>query len=510
MMRFGDVSFDLGGDGRPLGDPIASFGQNKGLHAPIKVSGGGYALPTPVLLAGFETLTGVTKGGSGTMSLDTIRKVQGASALKLVGNGSAGGPTATLNIGTHDAATMGTIAAYINTNSDYTLQAITERFRVSPTGALTTATNGISNRSFGSATWDGGYWHVWNVNEEPSVLALGHVNMDLQIGVAQNAPIASDVTIDCVMKNAAGRPEFIIYFDDVEDSIYDIALPYMQARGVKGAIAVNPAGIDVSDGLKLFELKACYDAGWDAVVDSYDDSDFTAMGTVAAAVANAQSIQTWLAANGMTRGADHGVFPFGTFQQQGVIINVAALTGDGSNIASVPSTAGITVGMTVLRGDLPRGTVVTNVDADGLHVTLSNVVPAATLAARFNDQTGAFYGPKFINGLAAAGFKTFRTTFAESLYVRFGFAEGAALRVPSFGMTGATWTTLKAYIDQCVLRGTLGTFYIHRLVAGGINMDPALFYQMIDYLVALRDAGIIDIITPTENWIRRQAAVLLF
>lgn len=473
-------------------------------------------LPTAVLLEAFESTTGWS-APSGTLLSDTVGKVQGNAALRFQGNGVSG-----TNIITNKTlgapvtpGSLGVVARHIRKNTPRGNFNIATVFG-NGSNSFANPLNGVNSLSLGSDLAPGGYWSAFHESEDPMIAGLGTITQVRVRTNTQAAPYLNDGTIDALYANAKGRPTFVIGFDDGEDSAYDVALPYMSARGMVGTVYIPTSYIGVSDSLTWNEVRALRDAGWGICLDGMpDDSRMTDQASVAAVVSAITSQWSVLTAQGLASDdMYHFCYPFGTSHVTPAEVQLAAVTGNGTTTVNFGAAAAVTNGMNFYGAGVPDGTtVVSGGGASVTSVTLSNPVPAQTKAAQAIDLSGPFTFGKLPAALKAAGFKSGRITGGFTYFSRFGFSD-MALETPAYGFTNTPFTAIKALIDRTVLRGETMEFYIHRIEAdpvGGwtestqnstINTHQSFFYALVDYINSYVQAGLAVVLTKPQLYNR--------
>ena len=465
-------------------------------------------LSTPVLIESANALDGAASGGA-TVTLDSSNKVQGANSWLVDGSGVSGqNPIYTKTAALVDDMSTWDVIAWWEKHSGYP-QASQTFWQFGRSGPYNSGQPSFSqvNGNYGK-----GIWRAANVSEFTGSPA-GSGQIDRRFRITQNAPYNNRVDVDCLMKNAGGYPTVLFTFDDNEDTTVDIAYPAMAAYGMKGSCYIAPtgaSGIGVSDSMTLAELQTLYAAGWDMACDgTTDDTAMTAQASVAAAVTNINGVRTYLTSNGMPRAADHLCYPNGYFQGDsgGTIptaTQVAAVTGNGTTTVTFGAASNVLNGWVAYGKGIPLGTtVVSGGGASTSSVVLSNTVAAQTLAAAFIDESGTFYKPKLQDGLAAASYKTGRTTLGGTFYSRFGFSD-QALVLPGQGVSGLTLAQMTAFVDTAISRKSTLIFYFHRITAGGggINIATADFQGLVDYVGTRKRNGQLAVLTLSQLWDR--------
>lgn len=475
-------------------------------------TGGGYVLPTPILLESFDSLTGISTS-NGFSALDAVNKIQGTNAINMIGNGVAfANPRLDKSLAISDPAAMGTIAFRAHVEADYNQNSLNLQF-----GDASTLTAGVS-MSFGSGAVDQDVWYAVHVSEltEIGTTILGALTR-WRLTQTPNNPMSSRVSVDCMMRNAGGRPTIVLTGDDCPVSQYTVAYPYMRDRGIPFHLNLPSSNVGGGGGSNLtwaqcqeMHASGLVDFGPNNTVD--DQSAVTKHASVAAAVADYEACRAAIIAGmGYTpRGIDFGCYSNGDFAVSTTKSQVAAMTqtsGSADVSFGAAPTRAVAVGDTVeVYGDL-LGATVTAV-TDTTHVTLSRAATTTqTKLAAFNDRSGAFYFGKYPAALAAVGSKMMRSTGGIQWYTRYGFGS-RAMTYPSnsTSSTAGSFATLKALIDTAVLRGTTIGIYFHGIGSGAPlpwgGDDGTHFRNTIDYLVSLRNAGLLDILTPRQLWDR--------
>jgi Polysaccharide deacetylase. len=468
-------------------------------------------LPAPVLLEGFESKTGFTDL-NGTTVIDATAPVQGSGLLKF--NGTAAGlPNATkTNIASLDPATMGVVAVYTKLGTDYDAQTCTGvDTRFGRSGTYQTVSEVTGPKSVSSPTTfvaTGGFWHSFNIADVPALTALGAGQLDVRMNPSSTTPHASTPSVDCLVRNAGGRPTAILTFDDARPGQLTIGLPVMQERGLVGSLYIPTAVIGQANRHSWADLRTFEAAGWDVALDgTNDDSVMTTRANPAACVSELLAMHAALDANGIVgAGRWHLCYPNGVFMASAMPVIPSAVTGNTTTTVSMASTAGIAAGMRVIGLNVPAGTVVSSVP-DSTTVILSNPVPAQTTAMKFVDASGPFHGNKLIDALKAAGFKSGRTTTAggpvDCFHSRFGIGDRGLL-LPGRGFTSQTSANMIAWVDKIIANQMTGMCYMHDILPGGgsINVSTADFTAFMDYLKGRVDAGVLDVLTLSQWWAR--------
>jgi len=477
----------------------AAYFRGQNLVAPA------YTLPTPILLQGFESLTGFSAGNGALLSIDTTRKVQGDGSLAIGCPGASSAPHATTTsfLPSVTPSSLGVVAIYRDGGDDPEYQNATGVDVRFGRGGTYYTQAGVTNATLNEANV-GGRWDSFHISEVASVNSLPEGQLDLRLQTSHVAPYAQTIRTDALLANAAGRPTVILTFDDIRPTQYTTIFAAMQSRGLKGTLYVPTALIGAADRLTLAQIKELYAAGWDtALGGTPDDNPMTGKASVASVIADYQAMQAYMTSEGLTRAIDHFCYPNGSTRTPGTKIQSSAVTTNGSAVATMASTTGILAGMKAAGYQVPVGTTVVSVDS-GTQVTLSGNVPTQTKPMSFTDTSGEFHTGKLQSALRAAGVKSGRMTTNGTFYSRYGIADRGRL-LPGNSGSAATLSSLQPYVDQCLLRGNTGIFYFHEVknpTVSGLDMLTTEFEALLDYLVTKRDAGELDVLTISQWWAR--------
>ena len=113
-----------------------------------------------------------------------------------------------------------------------------------------------------------------------------------------------------IHKNRMNRPKIVFSFDDGVDEQYTNAFSYMRPRNVPGSLAINTGYIGSAARLTTTQLQEMHAAGWSVHNHTDLHADLT-VDTFGAGRASVVAAQTWLAAQGLTRGAKTLITPNG-------------------------------------------------------------------------------------------------------------------------------------------------------------------------------------------------------
>ena len=119
--------------------------------------------------------------------------------------------------------------------------------------------------------------------------------------------------VDTMRFGAKSIGNLLLTFDDGYDDIYDVAYPYMDARGLKGTCYIPGYLIETGTGfMTKANLTELYGKGWAIGNHTYNHVDMSAY-TQAQAYAELSTNRDWLIANGLTRAIDHIAYPVGGY-----------------------------------------------------------------------------------------------------------------------------------------------------------------------------------------------------
>ena len=201
-------------------------------------------------------------------------------------------------------------------------------------------------------------------------------------------------------------------------------------------------------------------------------------------------------------------FPTGTrrvkFEGPGGPITVDA-TGNGTTAVTLAQPVAVVDGMTCKLAQLDQNTSYGTVASGGMvgvtSVVLDQNVPVTQASVHLAalDETGTasvvstttYYHERTLpDALAAAGFKSFRTTIQAETYSRLGFGT-MALMGTARTTSGASFATLKQWLDSAQKTGSTCEPYIHNVttVGGSIDMKTDDAFALVDYIADECDAG---------------------
>lgn len=116
-----------------------------------------------------------------------------------------------------------------------------------------------------------------------------------------------------IFTNMRAKPVIMFGYEDVDDSQYTYAVPYLASKGIRGSMHVVKDFVLNSAGcLTIPQIQAVYDAGWSVHnhTDTHQQLDSLTMSQVLTEVRNCQD---WMTGHGWTRGASTFVYPRGPY-----------------------------------------------------------------------------------------------------------------------------------------------------------------------------------------------------
>lgn len=272
------------------------------------------ALPTPVLLESYDSLSGFTFATNSTHALVNTGQLQGSGTIQMNGNGVSASLSANKTVlASVDPTTLGTLcfAVYKNPDADSITQVKSYSL------ALTrTAQESLSLWTDGPTRFHSGWrWIAANINEFPVTKAAGVGSLQAKVSANQASPYNAQVLYDCLYYNANGRPTIVPTFDDIYDTTYTTVFPIFQSLGIVGTCYVPIDFIGKPNRMTLAQLQELYDAGWDLACDSTRDDSKTVLDNTATALASINANRDFAVSHGWTRAKDHLCWTHGLWNE---------------------------------------------------------------------------------------------------------------------------------------------------------------------------------------------------
>lgn len=470
-------------------------------------------VPPPFLIESFDDPANFTLSGGATLTADAVDKAQGAASLLMSATGTASAKIQKNNSIIAAPADFGVIACMADLGQDPERQSVqnlrmslvyngTEQYLANIT------TLGVTYQT-PSTQFIGKYWNSYHVSEVPALASAASGTVGVAITHSGSTPNAAAIKLDAMVARSGGRPTLILDLDDLKVTQIATLFPYAQQRGVHFSVNVVKNYVDLDNTrLSLADLWTLYNAGNDMCCNgSIDDGPMTGKASVAAAIAELDECRLYLQGLGMNRGEAwrHFVYPNGTYQVPGAkILPSGNVTSTGSAVVTLGSTVNIVQGMLVAGFNVPSNTRVQSVDS-ATQLTLTQMIPAQAKPMSFTNDSGPFHTMKLPKAIAAGGiYKSGRTTLnRQGQHSRFGFGD-RGLVMHGNGVTGRTLASIIAGLEQTELRGQTSIQYIHGIlpIETGVDASEATVFGIIDWAVARRDAGALDILTKSQ-WYER-------
>lgn len=276
-------------------------------------------LDLPVLMDDYESLTGRTAQGTGTvLSLDTSDKLRGTSSL-VVTTGTASGNNGSGTTPTLDPSQLGVVVVAAKRGPD----AFTQYTESIVKGGQSISTNG-SGDSTATASPE---WRYLFFDTTPTF--VGATSGVTTVRDWQNLPVGTPGIIakyDAKFSKAKGRAFILPSFDDGYDSTDQLAGPYLDGLGIQAITYYAPllldgGGAGASKRGTVAQLLTRASKLWDIGCDSgMSDEGFSGL-TPSQALAQLDQVQAWNAANIGTRGNEFFCYSMGSFtDDQGAAI----------------------------------------------------------------------------------------------------------------------------------------------------------------------------------------------
>lgn len=122
----------------------------------------------------------------------------------------------------------------------------------------------------------------------------------------------ASMTFKDIIMGQRSIPVTIIRFDDGRKSIIDIAFPYMEARGIKGTLYINPSRVGTTGYMTLDDLRILKNAGWAICNHSWNHPHLESL-TYAELINEFQSTIDYIIDNDLNvdDSAYHVAYPYG-------------------------------------------------------------------------------------------------------------------------------------------------------------------------------------------------------
>ena len=131
-----------------------------------------------------------------------------------------------------------------------------------------------------------------------------------RVRVSAAAALGTTAYYDSYYVNPYSRPKVLYTFDDVIDTCYTIAYPYMKTRGIKGTAYAAGGYIDTAGYMTTAQLKTMQADGWLIGNHTYNHTNLTTL-TIPEMITEVATQDRWLAGRGFTEGIPHFAYPNG-------------------------------------------------------------------------------------------------------------------------------------------------------------------------------------------------------
>jgi peptidoglycan/xylan/chitin deacetylase (PgdA/CDA1 family) len=249
-----------------------------------------------------------TAGTSGTSTLDIELPIQAFKGLN------------------EDGTDFDGLGLMFYVPTDATLTALTVFFSSDnalpptyPAGSTKSRAFSLYDGKFNNASPPAGGWNWFYIRKQD--LNVGTLDMDLasnqfaSVRISIISPNSGYIDLRALYWNLP-KPvsQAVITFDDAYSTVYTVAFPYMEARGIKGTVYIVGSLVGTPNYLSLTQLQTLYAAGWDICNHTYthlNAASYTTPAQVRTYMADVARNDKFLADNGFHRGRKHFAYPNG-------------------------------------------------------------------------------------------------------------------------------------------------------------------------------------------------------
>ena len=268
-----------------------------------------YQITSGTLLEDFETLTGWAQNtGTTTVETDTRFIKTGAGSFKMVSAANTNcAITKTVswdlnanNIHgfwvylTDPATTVSSLDFFMSNDSTFT-----NYFNRSITNSNSKFVQGWNFFTILKRDWTTNAAAAWT---DPIIR--------FRVRVSASAALPCTVYYDSYYTNYYARPKVLYTFDDVIDTTYTIAYPYMKARGIKGTAYAAGAFIDTTGFMTTAQLQTVQANGWSIGNHTYRHDNLTTL-TIPEMIIDGKMQNDWMIARGFVEDNIHMAYPNG-------------------------------------------------------------------------------------------------------------------------------------------------------------------------------------------------------
>lgn len=354
------------------------------------------------------------------------------------------------------------------------------------------------------------HWAVFNTSEDSAWATLPTITQMRFRTNGQSAPFLNDVTIAKVVINPQAISPVCWTFDDGWDTAYTIGLPMLRAAGMVGTVFLPAAGAPgVASNRRLTNamLRELEAAGWAICLDGTDDdSAMTAAASPEAAMGkflNGQLIATGI---GTSRSnLNYLCYPNGSAWTTGSPVQIASATSNGTTTVTLGAAATIANGSAYYAANAPDGTTVVTGGTNVTSITVSNPIPAGTVAAAAVDLSSPFSYAALTSRLSSAGVRGARLTGSGDDSLVEGLLN--PLTVSGIGFTAANLAGATASLTKLKNSGRVIAPYIHETMEDPVGWTPSTNNFSINVYRSFQQ-GLVDLV---RSWVAAgEAEVMTF
>lgn len=271
-----------------------------------------YEIQPGETLDDFEDISGWSAGSGGSVSLSGEFVKSGSNALKLTVNAGTAN-TAFDKVISLDLSDAGNISFWVyvptlNFSSSWFVVYLSSSSAYSKYfsyGFSSDLHEGWNKLTIPRSGWNNSGGESWE-----------NTMIRMRFRVYANGTDEQVVYVDEMKKSVYSRPKVTISFDDGWDSVYNIAYPYMKARGLRGTLFIIESRINTASYMTTAMLQDLFDAGWDICNHTVNHINMSTY-TEEEAYAELLGCRDWIRANGWDRrnSASHVAYPQGGYNQ---------------------------------------------------------------------------------------------------------------------------------------------------------------------------------------------------
>lgn len=131
-----------------------------------------------------------------------------------------------------------------------------------------------------------------------------------RVRVTASAALPCTIYYDSYFTNYYARPKVLYTFDDVIDTTYTLAYPYMKGLGIKGTAYAAGGFIDTAGYMTTAQLRTVRDDGWSIGSHTYNHTNLTTL-TIPEMVTEMNLQDTWMKQRNFVEDKMHFAYPNG-------------------------------------------------------------------------------------------------------------------------------------------------------------------------------------------------------